>query len=407
MADSAFGATQWPAATREPTTFQGWILISTAWTAVAATSLIAPVLPRMTEYFAGVPDAEFLTQISIAVPALFVALFAIAFGWLADRIGRRTILLGAIGLYTVSGIAPVFLDSLQAILISRVGVGIAEAAVLTTGTALLSDYYSGETREKWFALQAASATVMAVIFLVLGGMLGEIGWRAPYLVYALPLVLALFIYRAIPEPTRMRGEHGAGPARRVRVAMPRAHMTRAFLVTFFTSLAFYVVIIQLPFLLTERGYTSPFLIGMAAAAGAATTPIGAGLYGRLGNRPVSLKLALSFALSSLGLAVIASTRDYNFTLVGAAISGLGAGIALPTIMTLTMSGLSQEQRGRGSGIWTTAFFLGQFLSPISFFGLAAIFGGMSNGFFFWACAVGAAALFAAGLAAGQRKLSLA
>ncbi len=378
--------------TREAGSLQGWILVSTAWLAVIATSLIAPVLPRMAQHFEAVANATSLIQLSIALPALFVALFAAPLGVFADRIGRRTVLWMGLIAYALVGIAPLWLDSLPMILVTRCGVGIAEAAVMTAGTAMLGDYFKGASRERWFAVQTGSATIVAVGILTLGGFLGEISWRAPFAVYGLPLIMAAFVLLFTWEPRQ--GPSAVDAPEEPQGALRWKALLSACVVTLFGSMAFYVVIIQLGFILTSRGFSSPSLIGLGSAVAAAAVPIGAVLFRILGRASVSRKLMISFTISAAGFALIAFTRDYPLTILGAAINGVGSGIALPTLLTWAVGGLDQSQRGRASGAWNSAFFLGQFLSPISVLALAAALGGPQNAVLAYGAACGVAALIA-------------
>ncbi len=74
--------------------------------------------------------------------------------------------------YAFVGVAPVFLDNLYAIIVSRIGVGICEAVVMTVTTTMISDYFKGRTRERWLASQTAVASVAAIGITYLGGQLG-------------------------------------------------------------------------------------------------------------------------------------------------------------------------------------------------------------------------------------------
>jgi len=377
---------------------QGWVLVATAWLAVIATSLIAPVLPRMAEHFAGVPNGADLIQLTVALPALFVALFAGIIGVFADKIGRKVVLLVALVAYGVFGMAPLFIDSLPLILLTRCGVGIAEAAVMTAGTAMLGDYYRGASRERWFAIQMGSANLIAVAVLALGGALGEISWRAPFGVYALPFLLTVLVLFLTWEPTRApgpaRGELKlpANSSDGEPLKLSRLLVTCA--VTLFGSMAFYVVVVQFSFILTARGYGSPALIGIGASAAAVAVPIGSALFRVLAKASVAAKLAVAFAIAAVGFVLIAFATSYPMIVIGAAINGLGCGIYLPTLLTWAVAGLRPEERGRGSGAWQTAFFLGQFLSPISVIGLANVLGAASKAVLFYAVLTGIAAIVA-------------
>ena len=51
---------------------------------------------------------------------------------------------------------------------------------------------------------------------------------------------------------------------------------------------------------------------------------------------------------------------------------------LPTLLAWTMSILPPAFRGRGTGIWTGTFFLGQFIAPIVAVALEGVFEGLAN-----------------------------
>lgn len=348
-----------------PLALQGLILVSVAWLAVMATSLIAPVLPLMARHFADAPNARELVQLTVALPALMVALFAVPVGLLIDRLDRTPVLIGGLVLYAAAGLAPTFLDALPAILASRCVVGLAEAVVMTTGTALLTDLFDGPTRERWFALQTGSATLVSVVVLALGGALGEVSWRTPFFAYALPSILAVLVWRLVDRPVRRAG---ASPNQESVVAGEGGWgaLAAPALTTLLASVAFYVVVIQLPFLLAARGYAAPGQIGLGAALAAAAVPLGSVLFRVLARREVAARMALSFALSAAGFLLMARQTDYAGTLAGAFINGVGSGLALPTLLTWATGGGDAHHRGRSTGAWNTAFFLGQFLSPIVF-----------------------------------------
>lgn len=70
------------------------------------------------------------------------------------------------------------------------------------------------------------------------------------------------------------------------------------------------------------------------------------------------------------------------------LTGLGNGLLLPALLTWALTPLTYEQRGRGTGLWTSASFLGNFASPIVVIALGAAFGGLGPAI----AAIGAASL---------------
>ncbi len=65
-------------------------------------------------------------------------------------------------------------------------------------------------------------------------------------------------------------------------------------------------------------------------------------------------------------------------ITGAVLSCVGTGLLLPSLLTLAMSRLDFSDRGRGTGLWTAAFFLGEFLCPLVLLGGKEVLGDLAS-----------------------------
>lgn len=339
---------------------------------VLGTVLIAPVLPRIQEDFSTVPQVEILAPLALTIPALFIGLIAPVAGVLADVFGRKRLLVFAMILYGVFGTAPLWLDNLPAIILSRAGVGITEAAIMTCCTALIADYFDGVKREQYLALQTVWTTSAAMLFLFVGGFLGGFGWRVPFWLYFSSFAVAVVMYRVLFEPKKVTKNMSTDDRRDFQPSgrWVWAKLSYICAVTFLGAIAFFTVQVELGFLLNQMGINSTQLIGTAIALGAAMVMVGALLTRRLHSLGVPLLLTIGFSLAGAGFVTMGSAVSYSGIVFGVLIHGLGAGFLLPTLVTWAMRILSFEQRGRGSGAWNSSFFLGQFACP--FVVLAAI-----------------------------------
>ncbi|MET9457456.1 MFS transporter [Streptomyces canus] len=360
--------------------------------------LLAPVLPKMQDHFATVPGVKTLVPVVLTVPALALALLAPFAGVIVDRLGRVRLLVVATLLYALLGTAPLWLDSLGAIVISRVLVGIAEAAIMTCCTTLIGDYYSGRTRERYLALQTMCASISATAFFVIGGALGSAGWRAPFWIYAVGLLLAPAMALTLSKPRPARAaetEELAGEKRPFPVRL----LAGICALTVFGAMVFYTVPVEMSYLLDDLGVESTGVIGLATAVASAATVVGSIAFTRLSGSP-DRRLPLVFALCAAGFVVIALANSPVIVIVGAVLNCLGTGMLLPSLLTIAMSRLSYADRGRGTGLWTAAFFAGEFICPLVLIGLESATGSMAH-------AVGllglASALVAGGLLLGRRR----
>jgi MFS family permease len=100
----------------------------------------------MQAHFQAIPGAEYWVPIALTVPALCIALLSPVAGAVVDVFGRRRTLLTALFLYALVGVLPLILDSLPAIIMSRVVLGAMEAAIVTSSTTLIGDYFQGPER---------------------------------------------------------------------------------------------------------------------------------------------------------------------------------------------------------------------------------------------------------------------
>jgi MFS family permease len=375
----------------------GWVLISVSWLAVMANQVIAPVLPRMQAHFTGTPHVDVLIAAAATGPALFIAGLAWLFGILGDRVGHKQVLFAATLLYGIVGTAPVWLATLPGIVVSRALVGVAEAGIMTCSTALIIAHFAGESRGRYLALQTGSAPVVAIIVTLLSGALGAASWRNPFYMYGFAFLLIPLTAYMVWEPAHAREVAVAAPAAGTPATTPVEFrwgvLAWRCTVSSFGMATFLVTAIQTSFLLTERGLSSPAAIGNWMACSMLANPVGALAFGLLGWRLVP-KLGLSFALMAAGQLVMALVPQWPTTVMGATLANLGAGMILPAMITWTLSDVPDAHRGRCTGLWMSAAFLGQFLSPQSIVGLKFLMGSLGGAILVYALAGAAAAVIA-------------
>ncbi|MFD9130149.1 MFS transporter, partial [Kitasatospora sp. NPDC059571] len=341
--------------------------------------LIAPVLPQMQDHFAGTPGAGALVPVALTVPALALGLLAPFAGVLVDRLGRRRLLVGATVAYALVGTAPLWLDSLPAIVVSRALVGVTEAVIMTCCTTLIGDYWTGRERDRYLALQTVCASLSATAFFVVGGAVGSAGWRAPFWAYAVSLLLAPLMAGVLRAP----GQGGDGPGGGVpadaaaqRRPFPFRPLAATCGLTFFGAVVFYTVPVEMSFLLDGVGVRAPAAIGAATAVASAATVAGAAVFARFADRAQRF-LPHVLGLCALGFAVMCAAGGAPLLVAGAVVNCLGTGMLLPALLTRALARLEHADRGRGTGLWNAAFFLGEFVCPLVLLGVSAAAGGLA------------------------------
>lgn len=342
------------------------ILIMCCWCTVLAAGLIAPVLPTMQAYFHAVPHADFLVGLVATAPALVVALLAIPLGILFDSKSIKSILLAGLLIYGVAGILPIWLDSLPQIIAARAAAGLGEGATMTASTVLLARRLSGVRRDRWLSIQVSVANMLGVPIIFIGGILGMSGWKGPFLGYLFGLALLLPAAFLICEPVKSIEEPG-----RTGDHLPWKKILTFCGFNMLVTMAIFGIILQLGFLLVERGSTNSLSIGFGTAIGAAGVAAGAALSSRFAHQDWSWRVGFGLLAAASGFLALSLSSGYNETIISAAVAGAGAGFSLPALLAAMVAQVAPGQIGRALGMWTIANFLGQFSAPSLFILLSA------------------------------------
>ncbi|MEM8531078.1 MAG: MFS transporter [Chloroflexota bacterium] len=328
---------------------------------VMAGATISPALPAIRTEFASVPNAELLTQLSLTIPALFIALFAPFAGALLDRLGRRPVLIGALLLYGLAGASGFVLNSLYAILVGRALLGVAVAAIMSGFSTLIADYFSGDEFNRFVGLQAAFTGFGGVVFLQMGGLLADVGWRYPFLIYLLALLVLVLVVLFITEP-----EYQAGDTDGTKATMPYQQIVPIYLVAFAGMVLFYLVPTQLPFFLETLGVVGAS-VGTAIAAMTLAAALVSLQFQRIRARlSANLVFALTFGFMAIGYLTISQSAQYGMVIVGLLVAGVGLGMLQPNLAGWLAPLIPASLRGQAFGLLTMSLFLGQFISPVFF-----------------------------------------
>jgi MFS family permease len=354
-----------PASRPAPRPIQAFILLITSGLTVLVTAILGPSLPAMQAHFADVPRADFLVPLTMTAPMLMMAGLSVFAGELADRFGRKRLLVVATVLYALVGTAPLYLQSLGAIIASRFALGIMEAVLMTVSTTMIGDYYSGAKRERFMSLQTTVSASSAFLLNMVGGVVAEHGWRAPYAVFALSLLLAplMMIYLWEPQSrASMTAEQVAEDNRGFRPGL----LVFTCVLSFLNGIMFLTVPVHFGYLHGAIGVQSPSAIGFAYGLNSLGVIAGTLLFGWVlaGRLRVAFQLATGALVAGIGFVLMQSADSYAALTVAGMVNGLGAGITLPALVTWNMRGLPVSRRGMGTGAFQSGFFLGLFVNPI-------------------------------------------
>jgi len=355
------------AAERRPGPAQAIILLVTSGLTVLVTAVLGPSMPAMQEHFKDIPNADYLVPLTMSLPMLAMAILSIVAGGLADKFGRKRLLVGATMLYALFGTAPLYLDSLSAIIASRVALGIIEAALMTISTTMIGDYYHGSRREKFMALQTTVASGSAFVLNNIGGLIAEHGWRAPYWVYSISLLLAPAMMIFLWEAKSHHDDAGAtNAANRRTIAWRPGLLTLVCALGILLGIMFMTVPVHFGYLFSAIGVNSPSEVGAAYGLNSLGVISGTLIFAWVlaPRLKEAWQLTLGCLVCGTGFLLMSGASDFKTLALAGVINGLGAGMLLPTINTWCMRILPFARRGFGTGAYQSCLFLGMFLNPI-------------------------------------------
>jgi len=342
------------------------VLLGASPIVILPSAAISPALPAIQDYFAGINNSEYWVRLVLTMPALSIIIGGLIVGQLIDRVGRKTLLISSISLASLSGGVGYFLDSLTLLLLTRVALGFAVAGGITSITTLIADYYEDKTRSTLMGLQSTCIALVGVVVLSVSGVLADISWRVPFLIYLAPLVLVPFMILWLREPIHEVIEQEGENRGLSWAQLPLLTIGVIYGVELLHMFLFYLTPVQLPFYLRSSFDASASLSGVAIAT-MTFCQAGSSLgYGWLKARFTFINvLAMAFSLACVGHIIVAVAPSIKFIVLGLGVSGLGFGLLFPNCKVWVTTTVNAEIRGRALGGLTTAFYIGEFLSPFA------------------------------------------
>ncbi|GAA6186636.1 MFS transporter [Aliiglaciecola sp. NS0011-25] len=350
-------------------TKQGLVLMLVPLFAMLGAVLLAPIMGVMFKQFAGQPYAEILVPLLLTAPALMLALLSPFAGVLANRVGGKKVLVFSLALYGVMGAAPMFLDSLYAIFFSRILVGVAEAGLVTAAMVLISQYFSGDERQKWIAYQNVALPLLGALLMGLAGYVSVSDWHNTFAVYGFSFFVFIAAILFLFEPKKQSSNSESAPKEKVKFPPLKTMLVIAG-IAIPGSIAFYTVPVKLAFLLQDIGETSPAAVGTMLAFGLILgSPTGAFLSRFIKTWSFGKVLSIAMALMGVGLIMMALATDKTLMTVGLVVQQAGGGLMLTIAITFVLAIAPAAQRGLYSGIWWFLYTISNFITPLFIAGI--------------------------------------
>lgn len=308
-----------------PLTRTAWAVVGLLWAVALLNYLDRQLLvnvPGPVKADLGIADARFglFTSVFLWVYGLCSPLA----GYLADRVGRRPVILASLVVWSAATVYTGLVNSFAEMLVARALLGVSEAFYMPAAVALIVDYHQGRTRARATGLHLSGVYAGSILGGFGGWLAEEQGWRFGFLAFGgVGVAYALVLMVLLPQPPEREPVAHASDS---DGSVPRG--------------AFAV-------LLTTRGFV--LLLGMNALNGAAYWPLRSWLpsffQAELGvpQKWAGLYGTAAFNAAAFGGMLLGSTVSDWWSATNprarVLVPAVGFCLAAPCLLTLGLTGL--------------------------------------------------------------------
>lgn len=171
-----------------------------------STDLYLPSLPSLPGIF-GVPIAT--VQLTLSVMIMSFGAAQLVLGPLADRLGRRPVLLGGLVLYTTASALAMAAPHIGWLIACRAAQGVGMAACVMCARAMLRDFYAPQEGARVLARAMVWMSAIPLLGPMLGGVIETtLGWRGAFATLTIFGAVGLaFVALRLPESISQRDPH--------------------------------------------------------------------------------------------------------------------------------------------------------------------------------------------------------
>lgn len=358
--------------------------------AALGTVLVSPLLEVLTGPFA-VTEAQAGLMITMFTAPSVVGIPLV--GALADRYGRKPVLVVGLLLFGSAGTAIALVTDFRVALGLRVLQGVGYAGITPVVITSIGDLYRDAREATAQGLRFTSSGAAQATFPVLAGLLVSMAWQYPFLIYSIALPIAVLVYLFYEEPTGStpdaeredEGEDQPDAERSyVRDLLRLASRPRVFASIVALAVPAFIYIGFLAynsFLVIRVLDGTPGQAGVVIAVISVVYATTASQVGRLtaffGGRAVPLVGANAFMGGGLSLFALAPSIPVAY--LGVAVMGVGTGTAFSLLRSVITGLASKALRGGLVGIGESTIRLANSAAPVVI-GAAIAFGQPELGF---------------------------
>ncbi len=324
--------------------------------------VVLPALP----YLAASLDLSSFQMGTLITGWALAQFFSVPFwGMLADRIGKKPVLLIGLGGFGAAFLLLMAANSYLSLLLIRIIGAILSSGMQPAAMALVTNLYDKKNRSDAIAKMGAASGLGFLCGPLAGSLLSPFGMTAPFLLSGLLSLLAIpfaWIFIVEGQHKRTAKQHEVNFLQSIRFLFEKDYK-QLFLITLGMAVAASSLFSMLGFLLMERFFATPFETGAAFSIQSGAAVFVQLVLFSFVCRHLTEKATASFGLiiQALGFACIALSFHLSVVFIGCIFIGIGSAFTRPTLISMlarqntigqgTVMGLqaAMDSLGRGVG----------------------------------------------------------
>lgn len=347
--------------------------------AVLGVASITPAFPKVANRL-GLSETEVGYLVSIfTLPGIFLAPIG---GILADRYGRKTILIPSLFLFGLAGFACFFTHNLYGLLVFRFLQGVGGSTLGTLNVTLIGDFFSGKQRAEAMGYNASVLSVGTGLYPFIGGLLAVFGWNFPFL---LPL---LAIPVGIWAMVTLNGEefHQTTSISQYYKSALRSVIKKEVLGLLSLSVLTFIILYGaflsfLPFLFNKKMGLNSMQIGLLLSLSSFATALTSARLGKLVRRFTEVYLLkVAYVIYFISILLIPFISNVWVFLIPVVLFGIAQGLNIPGLQTMLIHLAPEKQRAIFMSVNGMVLRLGQTLGPLVI-GLGVTLLGINGAFY--------------------------
>jgi MFS family permease len=292
-------------------------------------------------------------------------------GAVADRYGRKPVLLASLVLFGAGGSALAFTTDYAVVLALRALQGVGYSGIIPVVIASIGDVYAGVEETAAHGLRFSSSALSQAVFPVVAGGLAALSWRYPFLLFAVAFPIAGLVAAFLDEPSAADGTAAGSQdtgayVRSVLSAVRRPRLGAVLLalgvpafvwITFLTYNSFFVVEV----LGRSPLYASVLLTVLSLIN--ATTASQAGRITAAADGAFRPLVAANLSLA-VGLGLFALAPSVPVAVLSVGLVGVGFGLSFSLLRTVITDRVADDLRGGVVGIGESIIRLSNSVGPL-------------------------------------------